>query len=184
MCTTSSCSLRAMEVAAWTWESRALVLRAVLLGLMLSVFSLHLHLHSPSLSSFCVLWEADLQDDIKSSLALWLPIGSCQCKMPLREGEVRLGHFIHVISGSLWAGHMLQPKVSAPDWQPPLPCPLCVWVLITFRPSSNNEVLPAPTHPRGSRVSRGWDPLLCLIFYLPTALSTVRLYSSLENFLS
>lgn len=115
---------------------------------------------------------------LKSSFAFWLPVGSGQCKMPPREGEVRLWHFIHVTSGSLWAGHMPQPKVSAPDWQPPLPCPLCVWVLITFRPSSNNEVFPAPTHPRVL------DPLLCLLFYLPTALSTVPLYSSLENFLS
>lgn len=115
---------------------------------------------------------------LKSSFALWLPVGSGQCKMPPREGEVRLWHFIHVTSGLLWAGHMSQPEVSAPDWQPPLPCPLCVWVLITFRPSSNNEVFPAPTH------RRVLDPLLCLLFYLPTALSTVPLYSSLENFLS
>lgn len=86
MCTASLCSLRAMEVAAWTWESRALVLRAVLLRLTLSVFSLHLHLYSPSLCSFCVLREADLQDGSRVPLLSDFQLGLANAKC-LQERE-------------------------------------------------------------------------------------------------
>lgn len=88
-------------------ESRALALRAMLLGLALSVFSLHLQFYFPFFSSFCGPREADLQGGIKCYFDLWLPVES---RVSERWRKVRLEHFIHVTSGAPGQASCLNPS--------------------------------------------------------------------------